>query len=351
MSLVVLAHVAIWFDENIDPVGADFWLIINEVLGPLRMPLFFLISGYMSVRALTRPLSSTKSRTLGLIWVYTIWTLLFVARLYIPAARGDAAAPSMIEVVLSVILPTPFWYLWALPVYFLLTWLAVRAVKRHAVWLLIPLFALAATAPMLDAAVVPLTRDPMDPLKLGSVAANLVWFYAGAVAPTVWDRAMQAASWPRLVSTLAVYAVLITVALQINVTDAMKALIAPVALFAAAQVLALLNMNNPLWRGFQWVGRRTLPIYVLHLFAISVISAVVTKIPALLTFFTTHGLVLGILSPVLFATVLVITSRMAGTIALRYRATRWLFQAPVWLVDNHRQATPLSVRPATEDLT
>ena len=85
MVLVVLYHLSLWMETEVHS-GPGFWWVISDALNPLRMPLFFFISGYLSISALRRPLGSSRSRTIGLYYVYVLWTGL------VPAA-AVAAVP------------------------------------------------------------------------------------------------------------------------------------------------------------------------------------------------------------------------------------------------------------------
>ncbi|QXN74940.1 acetyltransferase [Gordonia phage Posh] len=326
MILVVLGHSAILFDQQASG-RADFWLTVTDVFAPFRMPLFFLISGLMSVNALTRPLDASRKRTVGLLYLYALWTALFLARLFVPGASDGEAPPNVVELVLSILLPTPFWYLWALPIYFALTWAAFRVLSPRArLWLIVPLVALSAVSPWIGAATEDAMRDPLDPLKLGPAAANVLWFYLGACLPTLWFALMKRARWSYLAASIALYTVLIIPVLMWGVRDEVKVLLAPLALVISSQAFALLNMQSAAFRAMQWVGRSTLPVYILHLFAISIISAVISK-AGLVDALTAHP-VIEILVPPITAAFLTVASVLIGRLILRSRYTAWLLDAP-----------------------
>lgn len=326
IALVVLGHSAIWFDQQVHG-NATFWLTVTDIFAPFRMPLFFLISGLMSVNALSRPLDLSRKRTIGLLYLYTLWTALFLARLFVPGASDGEAPPYAVEIAVSILLPTPFWYLWALPIYFTLTWVTFRLLAgRSRLWGLVPLVALSAVSPWVEAATDTAMREPLDALKLGPATSNVLWFYLGACLPSLWFALMKRARWSYLAGSIALYAALIMPVLMWGVGDEVKVILAPLALLISSQGLALLSMETRVMRSMQWLGRSTLPVYILHLFAISVISAAVTK-TGLGDTLTVHPVV-ETLVPLVMAVSLTVTCVWAGQLILGSRYTSWLLEAP-----------------------
>ncbi|WP_162648060.1 acyltransferase family protein [Rhodococcus pyridinivorans] len=337
MILVVLGHSAIWFDQQVAG-NATFWLTVTDVLAPFRMPLFFLISGLMSVNALSRPLDLSRKRTIGLLYLYALWTGLFLARLFVPGASDGENPPDALEIVVSILLPTPFWYLWALPIYFTLTWVAFRVLAGRArLWLLIPLVALSAVSPWIGMVTDSVMREPLDPLKLGPAASNVLWFYLGACLPAVWSSMMKRARWSYLAGAAVLYTALIVPVLAWGVRDETKVLLAPLALLISANAFALFGMDNRPMRWMQWVGRSTLPVYILHLFAISVISAAVTK-TGLADALTANPLIEFMVPPAM-AVALTVSCVWAGKLLLGSHYTSWLLDAPTAMTAPRRTAT------------
>jgi uncharacterized membrane protein YcfT len=264
MVLVVLLHLSLMYENEVNEGAAALWWDVSSVFAPLRMPLFFFISGFLATRAVQRPLGSTRGRTLGIYSVYALWTLLFLARLFVPQARGGGAAPSPGELALSLVLPTSYWYLWALPVFFLIAWACTRLLGERRAWALIPFAVLAAAAPLLKPLTAGLLTEPMDAVKLSSIAANLVWFYAGVVGRDAWLSLMRRATPLTAVLSVAAYAGVFAALRATGNGLVLTFAIAAVALLASNQVLAVAGMANPLARALRWVGRQTLPVYVFH---------------------------------------------------------------------------------------
>lgn len=86
--LVVLYHVAPtglgWIMEDTNS-ARTYTSLFSTRLSPVRMPLFFLISGLLSRRAIAREWASEiPKKVLNLFWVFFFWTL-FYAGFYVVA--------------------------------------------------------------------------------------------------------------------------------------------------------------------------------------------------------------------------------------------------------------------------
>ncbi len=330
--LVVLWHSSLWMHENVNAGVEGIWRQFGLFMTPFRMPLFFFISGYLASRALARPLAGTRRRTLGLYWIYVIWSIVFLARQFIPMA--STTPPRPLGILTALILPTSFWYLWALPFYFLFCFVAVRVLGRRSGWLLVPLTALALCSPLVHSWSSQILSEPYDAVKLPSVMRNLVWFYAGTQLRPLWDRMMRTASWGRLVVGVTTYAAAFAlVEIFSPPSDDGSWTIVPlsfIALFVSSQLLGLLTYRSRGADVLQRLGRDTLPIYVFHLFIISAVSAV-AKITHLDTFLADHLPVASSLVPPLL-TVLIIPFTLWAASLIRRSPLRWLLVAPTAVV-------------------
>lgn len=328
MVLVVLLHVSGWYETEVNNGEPTLWWTFSEAFAPLRMPLFFFISGFLVAPSLGRSLGRTRRKTIGIYSVYLIWTALFVARLLVPAARGGEDLPSVGDTLITLAMPSSFWYLWALPVFFLVAWVCHRLLGRFSALALAPFAILAVFAPLIDPATANVLQAPLGRLEIGSVAANLVWFFAGVVGRPVWLRVMENAKWWKFAVSAGIYAGFFTIATMTDTVVELKFFLAPFALFAAAQIVALVNMRAGLLRALRWVGQLTLPVYIFHIFAISALSAVVN-----LSGITSaiHSPVWAIILPPVLSILILMVSRKIGQLILGSRAS-WLLSAPDWMV-------------------
>ena len=334
MALVVILHVSLWFEYRVDADASAMWASVNGVFAPLRMPLFFFISGMLAAPSLSKPFSSTRRKTFGLYYVYAIWTFLFAARLWIPAARSGPEKPHIGELLLGFVLPTSLWFLWALPVFFLISSVSARVLGRFASTALLPFAVLALVSPVIESATINLASEPTAAIMLGSVASNLVWFYAGTCGKAAWLGSMVSARWWKFLLCTVIYVTLYATLVLADLTEVLRFILAPIALLAAAQFLALVDMRSPISRAFRWLGELTLPVYIFHFVALTVLTGVATLTP-IFVFTGSNPLLWGAVLPPTLALAIVLASRTMGQLILRSRF-RWLLAAPDWVVGASR---------------
>lgn len=266
--LVVLYHVAgqgmrmlTPGDNRAEALYATFsvWLL------PVRMPLFFMISGVLAVNALQRPWPQIwRPRVLTHLWTFGLWTVLFAVpytMAYAPSTF-DTTVRRAFSWVLS--LGGAYWYLPLLAAFFLVAKL-LRKVPAV-------LMVLAAGGYLVWAQV------PMPPQEFaGGVAFDAVftlrrflnffiWFVLGALLrPLVekWSRL----PWPTVLLALPLYGL---GAMEIYggprsrwmevITPALSVLGITVALVGCRA----LARWEPARRLGRYLAERTLPIYVFH---------------------------------------------------------------------------------------
>ncbi|MFC4257260.1 acyltransferase family protein [Altererythrobacter xixiisoli] len=274
--LVVLLHVSGWFNTDIHPESFVFWHEFSAIFTPLRMPLFFFVSGFLAFSALRKPLTASYPKIFGLYFIYLFWTAAYLLRTLHPALRGGHPAPDPLGYLASLFLPTAFWYIWALPLLYLLAWLLHRAFGKNAVWVLVPAFALAWAYEPILAATQGLLSPPLAMVMLESVASNAIWFFLGMYLRDPWKRVIGSANLTKALSGGLAY-LIIAVAMVNYGVDAKisKLVIAPLALWVSAQFLGALNFDTLPGRVVSAVGRFTLPVYIFHLFGIAILSGLV----------------------------------------------------------------------------
>ncbi|WP_448851904.1 acyltransferase family protein [Corynebacterium sp. 335C] len=138
--LVVLGH-AITELTNHGWTSAR-WAEVNLMLGPVRMPLFFLVSGLFAAKALSESWPQLANRRIWvMVWLYVIWVparelvLALIPRTVVgegiiapPAALDPASWPAIgARIVHSVYEPTSYlWFLYALALFAILS----KAMRR-----------------------------------------------------------------------------------------------------------------------------------------------------------------------------------------------------------------------------
>jgi uncharacterized membrane protein YcfT len=261
--LVVLHHVTskyvlVVLPPDLAPVG-EAWFALNQVLRPLRMPVFFAISGFFAARAVHRPWRLSRTRVASPYYLYAVWSLVYVV---VYAVETDMAAnrtTSVGELVGELVwASTSAWFLFALAAYFLV---AKALAGLPPVPVLLAAGALAVATGWMD----------IEHTNRVSVLTHLGFFLLGAYFP---DRVRWWAERPgRVVLALAggyaaVFGSTAALGLPRSVTlIAASAVGVPLGLALARRVAEHALVAVPL----AWLGRRTLRIYVLHLAVLAVV--------------------------------------------------------------------------------
>ena len=258
--LVVLHHVAGKQYGMVVPAGLgqaeDAWLWITAALKPVRMPLFFAVSGFFAASSIARPWAATGKRIVNPYYLYVVWLLVY-AGIYsvettLPANRTDGPVDFLTELVWAA---TSMWFLFALAAYFVLA-KALRGLPA-------PLVLAVAAGVALSTSWLPLYET-----NRVAVLTHFGYFAFGAYYPHLLRR-LAGARLPLLV-LLASY-VALTLALEAagarhSVTILVLSLIGVPMGVGVAVRLSGTACSRPL----AWLGRRTLPVYVLHLAVLAV---------------------------------------------------------------------------------
>lgn len=265
--LVVLWHVVTKHAIAVAGAGpvTDAWATLNAQLLPLRMPLFFLISGMFAARAVNAPASTPWRRRVGRVAaVYVIWVVIqtFVLALTpdFDTARAENGWQLLAQLTIS---PTNLWYLLALAVYLLIA----RLVRHVPTAVVLPVaFVIASVA---AAGVIP------DLGNLWQLVQNLFFFLTGLRLRGVVER-FAAGSTPRRTLMLGVAYVAAAGAvgvLGMRQWPGVWPLLAVVAVAFGVAACAMIDRHvSGVARPLRWVGQRTLPIYVIHMIPLALID-------------------------------------------------------------------------------
>ena len=265
--LVVLWHVVTKHAIEVDGAGVvtDAWATLNAQLLPLRMPLFFLISGMFAGRAIEAPTGTPWRRRAGrLAAVYVIWVVIQTFALALTPGFDTARAENGWQLLAQLtISPTNLWYLLALAVYLLIA----RLVRHVPTAVVLPVaFVIAAVA---AAGLIP------DLGNLWQLVQNLFFFLAGLRLRSVIER-FAAASRP--LRTLMLGGVYVVAAGAVGVLGMRQLpgvwpMLAVVAVAFGVAACAMLDRYvDVVARPLRWVGRRTMPIYVIHMIPLALID-------------------------------------------------------------------------------
>lgn len=325
--LVVLMHMNVlhgfWFYYADALEFRTYWRIVDAFL-VLRMPLFFLMSGLLAATTLRRSWGVVaRKRLLPLGWVFVLWIgLAAVYELCRSLVVPGAMPPHIPDVLLLLVWPrTTLWYIFALILFAML----IRVTRAVPAWAVVAVAAVvSACSPLLGEWEV-----------AQNVTSAVVYFAIGARLPDLVRGVAERRS--VLVGVLALGAA-VGIDLLRRSTQIHEGLFVLASLAAVTAAVSLLPhvASARVLRPLRAVGRRTMPIFLMHPLAIIVVNDVfqqlrpgwpirIAETPYLSIAFSLCA-VAGIIGAA------IAIHAIANRIGLR-----WLFAAPRWLV---RERTP-----------
>lgn len=269
--LVVLWHVVTKHFQQVEwdtglPISG-FWGRLGELLLPLRMPLFFTISGMFAVTAVARPLGVlVRTRIAKFAYLYVVWLLIHTAIMSFTPHFDTARAHSAWQVIeYATINPTNLWYLYALAAYFAIARL-VRLLPRSLVLVAAFLVSAIGASHLLT-----------DPSNRTQVLQNLFFFLAGLYGRDLLERLAHRANSRLTLTCFGVYAVGVAgmYALGAETWFGVWPVISILAtLFGLTAAAVVARRARRTTTTLAFLGQRTLPIYVIHLAALAVFDQV-----------------------------------------------------------------------------
>jgi uncharacterized membrane protein YcfT len=263
VAAVVVAHVVLW--HMTDPgvpvahVGASFWDRVYGVMGSVRMPVLLAVSGLVLARRVRAGFreGGLLLRSVRNYYLYVVWLLvyaLFYAVVTEPSLphRVDGVA----DVVRQLVVPeTTLWYVFALAVYIAV----LGALHRVPSWVVL-------TALSLLSVVMHVTTSSD---QVWSKVPELAIYFALGVYGAGLLRRLADRSSVLVVALTAVLAAGVTLCGRFTagneIAEAVLFLVRGAAFLVLAVALVAVAVRwSPVRRVGVALGRRTLPIYVLH---------------------------------------------------------------------------------------
>ncbi|MGO2660319.1 acyltransferase family protein [Mycetocola reblochoni] len=286
--LVVLFHAVIFLDV-VQAAGA--WPRVNNLLDSFRMPLFFTLSGILAVSSMGRPLRVVWARRAApLLYLYPLWCLIQHA---VGWTLGPpvGSEPSVGGLLRLLVLPDEnLWFILALPLYVL----AHRAVVSAPTWLVL-------TTSATVSLVVPLLL-PEAAEAWVKPSRYLVFFTLGLVFS---GRIRRAAGRVRTGGAVIAIGAFVAGSLAVRslagalgdgaaatvLVPTARTLLGVVAVAAGIAAAVLLSRHGGrIATRVAALGRRTLPVYLLHTIPLMLGAAVLGSL-------WPHGAPLGSLWP------------------------------------------------------
>lgn len=268
--LVVLVHVTNkqYLTADWDWNGApSLWGLSGHALTPLRMPLFFLISGYFIHRSLSRTWNEVyRKRLISPYYLYVVWLAIHTVFWNFGPPLATESVSSVADGTLNLFLgTTSLWYLYALAAYFVFVWM----LRKAPAWVPVAGSLLIAFAGVLVGHMLPGNGD--------SLLMNLVFYVAGARFPTAVATLVRNSRVGVLGISGIGFVVLVGViyGLRIDRVPGLAAIAGVSAVWFGLTASVILSRFRYIRIVGGWTGRNTLPLYVLHLPVLAVCEAIV----------------------------------------------------------------------------
>lgn len=325
--LVVLLHASLTLPAVAgEGTAANWWNHAGTLLEPLRMPVFFLVSGMLAAGAVHRSWSHNRRRTWGIAYLYVLWTviLLIVTTLFLHQQTPIAAIVSLPGTL--VFAASGYWYLFALVAFFVIA----RATRS---WPPLVVVGAAAalnifrpvTGQVLDGVLAPLHPGSLAP----SMALNLVFFLVGVHFRPLMRRVSHLASWPA-VAVLGT-ALLAAGIYRLTTPELWKHTFLPLSIGWIVWAIMAAHLATRSARVASlgaYLGARTLPIYVLQFPLLYLIGATLERTrPGVLDSTPAQMLYPLVLTAVITATALWLHAAVSSN------SLRHLFAPPAWALD------------------
>ncbi|GIG28917.1 acyltransferase family protein [Cellulomonas marina] len=260
---VVLFHVIAWSARRLPVAGlpAGVWDDVNMVLGNLRMPVLLAVSGLVLSRAVRAGASraGTVTRAAGSYYLYLVWVAVYVLFYLLVREPTLPHRLDLADLPAELVVPTtPLWYVLALAVYVLV----LPALQRvPAPVVLTALVVLSTGSQVLDR----LDGRLGEPLGL-KVPSLFLFFALGVHAAPHLRRLAERSTLPVVVIGGVLSLGLMEVGRFVPAAwgAALYDLRGVVFLVFSLTAVAWACRWAPVRDLGQWLGRRTLGVYVLH---------------------------------------------------------------------------------------
>ncbi len=303
------------------------WGHLGEQLLPLRMPLFFTISGMFAAGAVARRWRVVaRTKVAKFLYLYALWLLVHTTVLAFVPGFQTARAHSVLDLVEQLtITPSNLWYLFALALYFVVAKLTRRVPKAVMLTLALALSTVTAAGWL------------ATPGDRGGLMQNLVFFLGGLYFRPGIERLAASANRRRLMLFGLAYAVLLgdMAVAGAQAWPGVWPVVSAGAVVFGVTAAAQIAKSDLVAGALSSIGRRTLPVYVMHMPVLAILHGLLIR-P--LSAYISDQPVLAMVEP------LSMTGLVVAICLLLHRGMRragWLFDLP--------KTTRKPARPATRE--
>ncbi|KJZ31615.1 hypothetical protein TW83_08155 [Paracoccus sp. S4493] len=257
-------------------IQSQAYSFMSAVFQPVRMPLFFAISGFLASSIMHRSWSAvTRKKSLMYVYLFALWSIIHLAffKYVAPHPSADLSG-GLIQTVLSGFFrpQTGIWFIWALSLYFLLA----RALVS------LPAFAVLLTVATSVVAFSPI----VEPLGLNFAQINALKYVPFFVLPAIYG--MPALK--RLSQSIPVMGMLVVTLLAMSLAFRELSAILSIAVGMSAVSLNICGMIGGIMAAivisktpvaqtlFGYLGRNTLAIYLIHLLVIALTLPILERL-------------------------------------------------------------------------
>lgn len=321
IALVVVFHTTMALDRQ-NMADAHYWLL-NNFMSPIRMPMFFFISGFLMNKSAQSASSDAFYRKVaGLIYLFVLWS---VIHLLWETVSPITSAPAASEWVVFFYSPSSvLWFIWALAIYFCIARTG-ETVRKDAIFVVALMLSIATQMGLIE----------FSNYAHDNVLKFLPMFLFGAwyAKPLInSDILHHPATFPLFLLAFGVaFAVTYKGNFAQPVVGTMTFLMSVLGIIVGLAMSIFLCSFDLTRRVPVYLGRNTLGIYVAH-------SPIVAVLAALLAEATQEGRVTSILGVPLVTTAAILLS-----LALKIFAERvggwWLYRFPFALTKNRILST------------
>lgn len=264
--LVVSTH-SMFVDPN-SGLYSETIIFLNDLVHRVRMPLFFFLSGLFIHKAMTSSIQSfLRFKVSHLLYLYVLWSIIRYLTSTVPEhillGGADGGLGSIFKIFISP--PATLWFIYALLVFMIVTRLTKRA---HLVTFI--------------TAIILYIVSPYIGINNFDFLFKLISFYPFFLSGYLFSGfTLNKANNFKYYYLLfpAIYFAIVAYLTYIDVSQSrLQVLIFSFAGIVAGIILSLLLTRFSAFSWLSYVGKNTLPIYVMHYFPIGVFRLILPSV-------------------------------------------------------------------------